>query len=1033
MIYAQKILSPSTFRRTCLALLAPVGALLVGACGELEPPLDAPVHVGTGTSALPLLGEDNALVVSAANTVLNEYAAVAIDAAAGGTSIEVTSAADLDSATFGTLGAGDLLLIMQMQGALIDTTDDEASYGAVTDLGSAGLYEMVSVSEVNGNVIGITSACGGLVNSYSANGKTQVVRVPQLTALTVNGAGSIVPDAWDGSKGGVVALHVRGQVVINGTIDASGRGFRGGAIDTSSFNGDITTLRSPLPLNGAEKGEGVAGFAADYDVLFDGRYGRGAPANGGGGGNAQQAGGGGGANGNAGGVYSGHGVMGSENSWTLDPAAGANSPGGGRGGYTFSNRNRDAETVGPNNADWEGNFRRERGGRGGHPLSPSAESRVFLGGGGGAGDGDADADAGQGGRGGGIVLLIASDVSGAGRVLANGAAGGSTVTPHTAGAGGGGGGGSVVIKANSTAGIQVQAMGGSGGNQLINNTDLIDCDPLTIGVVACAAQGPGGGGGGGFVAVASGPTVTVAGGVSGTTTSEALTEFPANGASNGAAGDATTTVGPLSLCSGGDVSVTVTHAESPDPAPGETITYTITVTNNELSKMVGVRIQDTFPAALTSHSWTCTPTGAGTTCGAASGSGDIDMTVDIDASGTVTFVVTASIDPAATGTLANTATVTRSSGTTDPDAANNSATDSYTLAPLADLSLTVLESSDPVDEKSAYSYTLSVANAGPSVATSLTLTQALPSDITFATVTDGAWACAVASGTLTCTLSSLLAGATADDVVVNVSATPFQGGLVSSAAAVSASAVDADVTNNEVTAETTITGVNDAPVNTAPASAAIAKNSSLTFAAASGNPLSVSDIDAAAAAMLVTVTVTDGTFTLGDSSGLDNVSGDGSAAVTLEGNLDAVNAALEGSSYTPTADFGGAASLTLVSDDQGNTGSGGALSDTEVVSINVLTTNAAPFAVDDNPAALLEDSGANTLDVLANDSDPDGDAFRSSPSPTATTASPPSSRPAARSATRRTRTSSARRSSATRSRTRWACAAPPPCLSPSTT
>ena len=57
--------------------------------------------------------------------------------------------------------------------------------------------------------------------------------------------------------------------------------------------------------------------------------------------------------------------------------------------------------------------------------------------------------------------------------------------------------------------------------------------------------------------------------------------------------------------------------------------------------------------------------------------------------------------------------------------------------------------------------------------------------------------------------------------------------------------------------------------------------------------------------------------------------------MTFRGTLANVNAALNGMTFTPTPAFSGAASLTITSNDLGNTGTGGPLSDTDVVNIQV--------------------------------------------------------------------------------------------------
>jgi hypothetical protein len=73
-------------------------------------------------------------------------------------------------------------------------------------------------------------------------------------------------------------------------------------------------------------------------------------------------------------------------------------------------------------------------------------------------------------------------------------------------------------------------------------------------------------------------------------------------------------------------------------------------------------------------------------------------------------------------------------------------------------------------------------------------------------------------------------------------------------------------------------------------------------------------------------------------------------------------------SYTPNPNFFGSDSFTYTIDD------GHGATDTATVTVTVLNVEDPPNAADDS-ATILEDSGANTIDVLANDSDVDGDAL----------------------------------------------------------
>src|SRR5690606_30425977 len=117
--------------------------------------------------------------------------------------------------------------------------------------------------------------------------------------------------------------------------------------------------------------------------------------------------------------------------------------------------------------------------------------------------------------------------------------------------------------------------------------------------------------------------------------------------------------------------------------PGGTVTYTITASNAGPDAVAPAMVADTFPAVLTC-TWTCVGAGGGT-C-AAAGAGNINDAAVLPAGGSVTYTASCAIAASATGTLSNTATV--SSSVTDPTPGNNSATDTDTLTPQADLSIT---------------------------------------------------------------------------------------------------------------------------------------------------------------------------------------------------------------------------------------------------------------------------------------------------------------------------------------------------------
>ena len=136
-----------------------------------------------------------------------------------------------------------------------------------------------------------------------------------------------------------------------------------------------------------------------------------------------------------------------------------------------------------------------------------------------------------------------------------------------------------------------------------------------------------------------------------------------------------------------------------------------------------------------------------------------------------------------------------------------------------------------------------------------------------------------------------------------------------------------------------ITAVNDAPMNTVPGPQGTNQNTPLTFSSGNGNQISVADVDAGSADIRVTLTATNGTITLATTAGLSFGAGDGTAdpTMTFDGTLTEVNTAMNGMTYTPDMGFSGAAMLTITSNDLGNSGTGGPLSDTDVVNIQVAT------------------------------------------------------------------------------------------------
>jgi uncharacterized repeat protein (TIGR01451 family) len=219
--------------------------------------------------------------------------------------------------------------------------------------------------------------------------------------------------------------------------------------------------------------------------------------------------------------------------------------------------------------------------------------------------------------------------------------------------------------------------------------------------------------------------------------------------------------------------------------PLANLTYTLRVANFGPSAAESVTVTDPLPLGATyvsntgggvydSVSRTVTWTAAG-----------LDVT---GPNSNLTYTVTVSTP--ATGSLSNTASV--SSVGTDPVNTNNTSTANTTIVPVADLQVsktgpaTVLPNGD-------ITYTISVLNAGPSPATSVTVTDLLPSGITVQNTGSGTQT----GNTIVWTLPLLASGATQTYTVVL--GAPNTSGTVVNGSSASSPVSDPDLSNNNGT------------------------------------------------------------------------------------------------------------------------------------------------------------------------------------------------------------------------------------------
>lgn len=180
--------------------------------------------------------------------------------------------------------------------------------------------------------------------------------------------------------------------------------------------------------------------------------------------------------------------------------------------------------------------------------------------------------------------------------------------------------------------------------------------------------------------------------------------------------------------------LSVTKSGPATVAAGGVVTYTLTLVNAGPSQALAVSLTDTLPSGLTLLSESALGTNPDSFSAGSSGNNATFLGGSVGAGRTDQFLVVASAASTlpASFSLFDQATVT-SFLTTDPNTANNFATFTTTVTTSADVSVA---KSGPATAApgSTVTYSLTVADLGPSAAQNVTLTDALPSGMTLLSV-----------------------------------------------------------------------------------------------------------------------------------------------------------------------------------------------------------------------------------------------------------------------------------------------------------
>ncbi|WP_344156723.1 hypothetical protein [Kribbella yunnanensis] len=283
------------------------------------------------------------------------------------------------------------------------------------------------------------------------------------------------------------------------------------------------------------------------------------------------------------------------------------------------------------------------------------------------------------------------------------------------------------------------------------------------------------------------------------------------------------------LSASADLAITKTAQPAPVHA-GQPVSYKLTITNNGPSAAQSVTVTDPVPAPLkyvsaTTSQGSCEQANGTVTCAVGTVAPGDEITV------TVVANVPSGTPP---NELANTARV--SSPTPDPVADNNSATYTLLTGAQANITLTKTVSPDPVVAGETITYNLTVSNAGPSDAQSVSLDDDAPAAVTgvSASPTGGA-TCKVSDGRVTCELATLAAG---DSFAVKVTGTiapgTVPGALTNTASAGAKTPEDPTDSDNTATSTTTVQARADLSITKTAPSAVVAGNE-LTYTLTIGN------------------------------------------------------------------------------------------------------------------------------------------------------------------------------------------------------
>ncbi len=314
----------------------------------------------------------------------------------------------------------------------------------------------------------------------------------------------------------------------------------------------------------------------------------------------------------------------------------------------------------------------------------------------------------------------------------------------------------------------------------------------------------------------------------------------------------------------GSADVAITKVPSPNTfSAGQAASYTLTATNNGPSYAQAVTVTDALPGGLTFSS--AVPS-QGIPCTQAAGTVTCHLG-PLPAGAKATVIINVTVGPSTSEAVTNTATV--ASTTPDPDVSNNTDTVVTPVSPLppvvsADMAITKIGAPNPVFNGNALTYTLSVVNNGPFSAQAVTVSDPLPAEFAFGSVSTTIGTCTQSSGTVTCDLGTMAASAKATVTIVGTAHPGTPAVSFTNTATVSSTTPDPDPTNNSASFTSDFFGADVAITKVgSPKPVTAGHNLTYTLKVSNGGPDAATDVTAAdplpAGTSLVSATTSAGT------------------------------------------------------------------------------------------------------------------------------------------------------------------------------